>query len=332
MRNNKILKLLIFVLILFCYSNALAREVLIKDKLGRIIKLKIPVKRAVIILTPDLIPALNLWNQVVGVSNWVCREYRFFNFIKPGWIDRITPIGGGMGRNINVETILHLKPDVIITGAFYPGVVNFMERKGLKVIAINPQTIADYYKVIKMFGLIFGKEKRAEFVVKEMKKILKLISLRLKNVKREKKVLWVYRASPLGIACKKTITVDILHKLKLINIGPLINPGCNKPLIEVPLESVVKFDPDVIFLWGYSTLYPRDIYRNPGWQAIKAVKKKRVYRVPRKLGTWTPSLALLALWIAKKVYPERFKDINFLLYANSFCKKVYHIPYTMINY
>ncbi|RLB59497.1 MAG: ABC transporter substrate-binding protein, partial [Deltaproteobacteria bacterium] len=47
-------------------------------------------------------------------------------------------------------------------------------------------------------------------------------------------------------------------------------------------------------------------------------------------GTWSPSLAILSLWIAMKVYPEKFKDVNFIEYSNSFYQKIFGVSYTKV--
>ncbi len=310
-------------------STCFAKKVTIVDKLGRKVTINVPVKRAVIIMAPELIPALRLWNQVVGVSYWVYREYKFFDYIKPDWRKNVVPVGGGMGRNIDMETLLKLHPDIIITGPFYPKVVDFMERHGLKVITINPETIPEFYKVIKLFGLLFGKEKRAKFLITSMKDTLKMIDKRLPKNSKPKKVVWIYRLNPLGIACKGAIIDDIFKRLRVINIGDLLSKKCHV-IISASIEDLIKYNPDVIFIWGFTRATPKDIINSPQWSPIKAVKEKRVYKTPRNLGTWSPSLVILSLWTAERIYPERFKNFNFIKYSNSFYMKIFGVPYTKV--
>ncbi|WP_051920579.1 ABC transporter substrate-binding protein [Thermodesulfobacterium hydrogeniphilum] len=319
----------IFLFLVTVSSSIFAKEITIVDKLGRKITINAPVKRAVVIMAPELILALGLWNQVVGVSYWVYREYKFFNYIKPDWKKKVFPVGSGMGKDINMETLLKLNPDVIITGPFYPEVVKFMEKHGLKVITINPETISEFYKVIKLFGLIFGKENKANFLINEMNKTLNLIQKRLAQLSKPKKVVWIYRLAPLGIACKGAIIDDIFKRLKTINIGDLIKPNCNV-IANISIEDLIKYNPDVIFIWGFTRAKPEDIIHNPQWQPIKAVKENEVYKAPRNLGTWSPSLVILSLWTAVRVYPEYFKDINFIKYSNSFYLKIFGVPYTKV--
>jgi len=330
--KNKTILVILFIFLLFNFittSFLFAKEVTIVDKMGRKVKINVPVKKAVILMAPELIPALGLWDQVVGVSYWVYREYKFFNYIKPDWKKNIVPTGSGMGKYVNMETLLKLKPDVVITGPFYPQVVKFMERHGLKVITINPETISEFYKVIQLFAILFGKEKRAQFLINEMENTLNLIQKRIANISQPKKVVWIYRLAPLSIACKGTIVDDIFKKVNVINVGTLIKPDCNT-ILGTSIEHLIKYNPDVILLWGFTKAKPEDILYNPQWKLIKAVKEGKVYKAPRNLGTWSPSLVILSLWIGMKVYPEQFKDIDFIKYSNSFYQKIFGVSYSKV--
>ena len=322
-------KIIIFVFIFLTVSSLSAKEVTIVDEMGRKVKINVPVKKAVIIMAPEFIPAFDLWDQVVGVSYWVYKEYKFFSYIKPDWKKNVLPVGSGMGRYINIETLLKLKPDIVITGPFYPYVVKFMEKQGLKVITINPDTISEFYKTSKLFGILFGKEKRVQFLVNEMEKVFNFIQKRVANISQPKKAVWIYRLQPLGIGCKGSIIEDIFKKLNIINVGELIDPNC-KTILEISIEHLIKYNPDIIFLWGFTKAKPEDILNNSQWKLIKAVKESKVYKVPKNLGTWSPSLAILSLWIAIKVYPEKFKDVNFIEYSNSFYQKIFGVPYSKV--
>ena len=156
------------------------------DKRGEKIIIDIPIKRAVIVISYELIPALDLWNQVVGVSVWAekdCDIYKAFIKLNPDF--KKPTVGAGI--NLNIETILKLKPDLIITWTYVPQVVNYLESKGFKVFTIHPDNLAEFYQVLRIYGKLFGKEKKAEETIKEMKKIFNLIKRRITNIPPEKR-------------------------------------------------------------------------------------------------------------------------------------------------
>ena len=60
---------------------------------------------------------------------------------------------------------------------------------------------------------------------------------------------------------------------------------------------------------------------NKALKKIAAVSQKTVYRCPSTLAPWdfpSPMSVLASLWLACKVYPERFMDIEFEKKADEF--------------
>ncbi|ODU59089.1 MAG: hypothetical protein ABT02_11840 [Comamonadaceae bacterium SCN 68-20] len=74
------------------------------------------------------------------------------------------------------------------------------------------------------------------------------------------------------------------------------------------LENVLVLDPDVIFLDASATgdqLVPAQLYAQPEWQAVRAVRDKRVYRMPDLPRFSIPVEDPIRLqWLAEILYPE----------------------------
>ena len=51
-----------------------------------------------------------------------------------------------------MEALLKLKPDLVLTWTFKPDLVRFMEERGLKVIAIYPESLPELYDVMRLDG------------------------------------------------------------------------------------------------------------------------------------------------------------------------------------
>ncbi|GAB6182402.1 hypothetical protein [Thermodesulfovibrio hydrogeniphilus] len=60
----------VLIILLLMVGAGFASTITVKDKLERQVTVQAPVKRAVVVITYELIPALNIWNQVIGVSRW----------------------------------------------------------------------------------------------------------------------------------------------------------------------------------------------------------------------------------------------------------------------
>jgi iron complex transport system substrate-binding protein len=323
-----IFKVLVLLLILsFIWIEVLQAETLrVTDKLGRKVMVDVPVKRAVIVITYELIPALNLWNQVVGVSRRaeeVCGLYRAIlnenpNFRKPTV---------GAGSDLNIEAVLRLNPDLVITWTYSPNTIWFLEEKGIKVIGIFPDSLQELYEVMRLHGKLFGKEKRVEEVIKEMEKIFNLIRIRVSKIPPEKRKRVIHLGGkPTTVSCGIGITNDVITLIGGINPASSIK----ERNADVSIERIIQWNPDVIFIWGFAGYDENWLYGNSQWKYVKAVREKRVYKIPR-WSTWSPRLAPIALYMAMKLYPEQFQDVDFEEVADNFYKKVFGISYYKVR-
>ncbi|MCX8118456.1 MAG: ABC transporter substrate-binding protein [Desulfobacterota bacterium] len=301
-----------------------ATTITYSDKLGRPVTVSVPVKRAVFLISYELIPVLDVWTNVVGISRHAYQN-DLMKATRPD-IERSIP-SAGSGIDINIEALLRLRPDVVITWAYKPEAIRFMEEKGLKVISIYPETLAELYEVMRLHGRLFKKEGRIEETIGRMEEIFRLVRERVSNipVNQRRKVLWL-GGRPTSIAGAIGLTNDIF-----MMIGGA-NPASSIPQrnVDVSLERIIGWDPDVIFIWGNARYQSSDILNNPQWRTIKAVKEKRVYKAP-DWSTWSPRLAPVALWMAKKVYPERFQEVDPERVSDEFHKKVFGVPYARLN-
>jgi len=321
-----IYKILAFLILFFWVGEAFSSTLTITDKLGRRITLKVPVKRAIIAITPELIPALNIWDQVAGVSDWAeknCGIYRAF--VLEGLKPRKPTVG--IKTSLNLEAILSLNPDVVITWSYNTEVIRFLESKGIKVIAIWPDTISELYEVIRLYGRLFGKEKRAEEVIREMEGMFNFIRSRSSKIpfNQRKKVIHL-SGKPTTVSGRIGVTNDVIELIGGINVGKEINARN----ADVSVEKIIKWNPDVIFILGLAGYNEEWLYNNSQWRFVKAVKERKVYKLPR-WSTWSPRLAPIALYMAIKTYPEYFRDVNFEKMIDNFYKKVFGISYYVVK-
>ncbi|MEZ0329243.1 MAG: ABC transporter substrate-binding protein [Dissulfuribacterales bacterium] len=299
----------------------MANTITYTDKLGKVVTVNAPVKRAIILITYDLIPALDIWNDVVGINRWAYSHDDLFKNTKQN-TGKIIP-SVGTGDNVNIEAILALKPDLIITWTYRPEIMRFMEQKGLKVIGIWPEGIDELYEVMRLHGRLFNREKRTEFVINRMEEIFRLIRQRVAAIPEEKRkrCLWL-GGKPTTVACGIGVTNDIFKMTGCINPAGDIQER-NR---DVSLERIITWNPDVIFIWGNAGYPVETVTKGRQWASVKAVRENRVYKAP-EWSTWSPRLAPIALWMAMKTYPEYFKDIDFDRIAGRFYRDVFGVPY-----
>ena len=315
---QKRLPFLIIALLLLLAPQAGASTVLIKDKLGRRIEVAVPVKRAVFISLYEFIPALGFWNRVVGVNRWAFKNTLLQRFEQ---LRTIPPVG--TGGDINIEAIMALEPDLVIVWIYKPQIVKFMEKRGLTVIAVYPESLEELYQDVRLCGRLFAEEQRTEEVLSSMEGIFDVIRSRVSRIPegKRRKVLWLW-GKPTTVNAGIGVQHDVIGLIGGINPAQQIKVKN----VDVSLEKIVVWNPDVIFIWGSAKYGPQDLIKSSQWAAVKAMKEGRVYKAP-SWSTWSPRLALIALWMAQKTYPEFFSDVCVRCLADGFYRKVFGIPF-----
>uniref|UniRef100_A0A7C3UC74 ABC transporter substrate-binding protein n=1 Tax=Geoglobus ahangari TaxID=113653 RepID=A0A7C3UC74_9EURY len=279
------------------------REIIIPSKVERVVVLNSE--------TMSLMKALKVEAKVVGASAWAFKNPLIPKIYKMDEIQNV-----GTASKPNVEAIISLKPDLVIT--YYCGKseqyayetpaedVKKLEEAGIPVIGIcvavtRKADIEEYDQHIRLIGKIFGKENEAEKLVSYLGELRSNLSKMLEKVDRKVKVVYSW-SEQNRISGNSTITHTIIELAGGINIGRNIS----QPYATVNPEFIVESDPDVWIIWRSAKYGPDDIIGNPAYSKIKAVKERRVYKEPEILfSSWEPIIAHLSIyWHAKKYYPD----------------------------
>ncbi|MGD0487253.1 MAG: ABC transporter substrate-binding protein [Syntrophorhabdales bacterium] len=289
-----------------------------RDKLGRTVTVPVPVKRAVFLISYELIPVLGVWDRVVGVGRWVY-DNDLIRQVKPDIRATIPSVGSG--TDVNVEALMKLAPDVVVTWTFKPELVRFMEERGLRVIAIYPESLAELYDVMRLHGRLFQREARMERAIGEMEGLFRMIGERVGRIPegRRKKVLYI-GTKPTSVSGGIGITNEMIALIGAHNPASTLQ----QRNVEVPLERIIAWNPDVIVIWGNARYGVSDLTGDPQWRLLEAVRKERVYKAP-EWSTWSPRLAPFALWMAAMTYPEYFKDVDMDNVVDEFHRKVFGV-------
>ena len=82
-------------------------------------------------------------------------------------------------------------------------------------------------------------------------------------------------------------------------------------------ERIAAWDPDKIFIQIWYTMDPDKVIEsfknNPAWQMLRAVNNHDLYAFPSDIFGWgnpEPRWILGIMWLAKKMHPERFANID----------------------
>jgi iron complex transport system substrate-binding protein len=289
----------------------------VTDKLGRRVEVPVPVQGTVFLSLYELIPVFGLWDRVLGLNRWA-----FDNTV----LKRCPRLQGipavGTGMEVNAEAILALHPELVITWSYRPEVAEYLARKGLRVIAVYPESLEELYGVIEMCGRLFGKEDRAREVRSRMDELFSLVTSRVADIppERRRKVLWLWQ-KPTRVTGRIGLQQDLITLIGAVNPAS----GVENAHAEVSIERILTWNPDVVFIWGHASYGTDDLVRSSQWQAVKAVKDGRVFKAPIS-DSWSPSTGVLTLWTAQKTYPETFEGIDLGEIARQFHQECFGVP------
>lgn len=316
---------LLVVMLAVTPPDGTAREFASKDKLARTVHVRTPVKRAIIFSTYEMIPALGLWDQVIGVGRHAYRNDLMLA-ARPN-IER-EYLSAGSGMDVNIEAVLMARPDLVITWAIKPEAVRFLEQCGLTVAAVHPESIEELHEAIRYHGKVFGRQARADQVVNESKRLFGTIEKKIRSIPndRRKRVLWL-SSKPTIVAGGTGMYDDLVKAIGAVNPAS----AYRQRYVEVSLEKILAWNPDVIFIWGNAKYRVEDILKNPQWRHFRAVKTGQVFKAP-EWSTLSPRAAAAAMIMAARVYPDRVSKATVEKELETFYRRVFGVSYSSMKY
>ena len=247
------------------------------------------------------------------------------------------------GASLNIEALMALKPDVVLVNAPDRRMIDMIRGAGLAAFGISPSkwhydVIETHNRWMQSLAQLFPEAKgKGELIEKKSLEIAKLVKDRTQDIKREDRarMLFVFRydAKSLVTSGKNFFGQYWCDAVGGINVAEGITADNSNAVIG--MEEVYGYDPDVIFITNFTAALPEDLFKNKiggdDWSPVKAVRDKRVYKMPLGIyRSYTPSAdtPLTLLWMAKRVYPERFKDIDLTKEVKDYYQTVFGVTLT----
>ncbi|GAA8233408.1 ABC transporter substrate-binding protein [Helicobacter pylori] len=295
--------------------NASMQEVKVKDYFGEQ-TIKLPVSKIAYIGSYVEVPAmLNVWNRVVGVSDYAFKS----DIVKATLKDpkRIKSMSSDHVAALNVELLKKLSPDLVVTFVGNPKAVEHAKKFGISFLSFQETTIAEAMQAMQAQAKALEIDASKKFA--KMQETLDFIAERLKDVKKKKGVELFHKANK--ISGHQAISSDILEKGGIDNFGlKYVKFG----RADISVEKIVKENPEIIFIWWISPLSPEDVLNNPKFATIKAIKNKQVYKLPT-MDIGGPRAPLISLYIALKAHPEAFKGVDINAMVKDYYKVVFDL-------
>lgn len=251
----------------------------LEDRQGNKVVLETIPKRVVCLFDPaiDVIYMLQAQDKLVGINAETYYDKELFDYFKH--IDsRIankelaTP---GSNETLNIESVIALKPDLLIAQNVSPSVVSTLNSMGIPVYLASSESYDDLMQEMKDIAMMLGKEERGEQLVQYAKQKVDELTQRAKanNGQQEKKKVYFSWANGkiFSTAGRSGMMNDCLVLAGVENACP---SDIDKPNINP--ETLIAWDPDMIVMWNDS---PNLFYSKKELASVKAIKDKQIFNL-----------------------------------------------------
>ncbi len=284
------MKRLLLLLLFLCPASCFASRTL-KDELGRTVVIPDHPHR-LICLAPSVVDdvySLGAGTDVIAVSEFT--TYPAEAVGKP-------TIGAPL--NPSLEKIIALHPDLVLgTGDMnYLAVVDQLGRYGIPVFMVDPHGIAGIYKSITSLGYALNREADAIRLVRDLEAREQRMRTRVQG-KPAVRVFMPVWYDPIVTVGRHAFITELIEAAG----GSSITGDIAQEWPQVNLEAVVSRHPDALLLISGSKVSLADLSGRPGWQAVSAVQKHRVYYVDRRIELSSPAAIYAMEDLAKQLHP-----------------------------
>ncbi|MGL5599958.1 MAG: ABC transporter substrate-binding protein [Silvania sp.] len=337
---------LLSLLVVIPLSAEASRQ--ITDQIGRQVTIPDDVNRVVVLQhqTLNLLVQMNASDKIVGIlANWKQQLGEGYARLAPE-LNQKAMLGDL--THVDAEKLVALHPQVVFVTNYAPQeMIDSISSLGIPVVAIslrhdpagenakmNP-TLADEEQAydqglregITLIGDIINKPKEAKALNDATFAGRKMVRDRLKDIPAENRIR-AYMANPeLTTYGSGKYTGLMMAHAGALNVAAATVKGFK----TVSMEQVIAWNPQVIFVQDRYPSVVDEIKHSPQWQVIDALKNQRVYLMPDYAKAWgypmPEAMGIGELWMAKKLYPAKFQDVDMQKVANDWYQRFYRTNY-----
>jgi iron complex transport system substrate-binding protein len=209
----------------------------------------------------------------------------------------------------SIETIVDLKPDLVLSLADRDDVVSKLRAQNVKVLKLLPRNFDSAVGTILDMGRLYGQPDAAQAIATDMVGRRDAVVAAVADAPRPR----VYEELDGSDPSKPFVAGPNGFYGQLIDLAGGTNIFGDLPgdFGQVSVETVLERDPEVIILTdGELPLNPQTpemVTARPGWDSLTAVRNGAVYPVAADTyGTYGPRLVEALEDLAAKLHPDRF--------------------------
>lgn len=229
------------------------RGVVVDDR-GRAVEIGSAPQRVV-----SLSPALTETLCALGACARLVGTDRFSNW--PASVRALPKLGGL--DDAPIERIVALKPDLVLA-ATSTRAVERLEALGLRVLALEPRTLAEMHRVAGRVAQALGDDEAGPALAQRLDARLAAAAARVPPAWRGQRVYFEVATVPYA-AGEASFAGEVLARLGLRNIVP----AALGPFPQLGPEFVLRAQPGLVLA---SAAHVAEMPRRPGWSRLRALQ------------------------------------------------------------
>jgi len=339
-----VIKALLIILLLLLPLYHGFCDFTVNDALGRKVDFNTPplritlVGRGVLMLVDAAYIFPQAQSRIVAVEKITQGRGDFFRVIDPRFNEKII-----LAPEAGPEEISAARPDLVIMKSYMRSKLGgLLERVGVKVIYLDLETPAQYERDLSTLGKVFQNQKRTQEIIEYYRKNVEIVKRANEKVLEEDKlkILFLYYSDRDGQIAFNVPPPNWLQTImvELAGGNPIWKEASSaKGWTKVGFEQIASWNPDQIYVTAYFSDVQNvvnDLYSNPLWKSLPAVKKGKLYAFPGDYYSWDQPdtrWILGLLWMAKKINPRAFSSMDLIEKAKIFYRKLYNIDEKAFN-
>jgi iron complex transport system substrate-binding protein len=292
------------------------------DFRGKPLSVTRPVRRVVCLIESALsgLFMLGAGDRVVGVSEQVFGgSFDWYARLDDRIRTRQLPVPGNWDF-ASLESIVALRPDLVIMWAAQRESIAALEERGVPVFGVFIASEADVFREMEMLGILTGRTERAHVLVEHARTEVARVAARIAHRPRPE-VFYLWPGSDLETSCGPSMVNDILEHAGGHNV--CVSMKTEHAVINA--ERFLLWDPEVLILWPSAQRRPVDVLRDRRWQTLRAVKEGAVFELPEPFlaDQWTLKYQLAVKAVAKRLHPDVFGALDLAAEAKTMLRFLY---------
>ena len=273
--------------------------------------------------------------KIVGMGNAGQGSGNFIQLIDPNYAAKQV-----LDRDAGAEQVAALQPDLVILKSYLAESVGApIEALGIPVVYIDFETPEQYARDLAIFGKVFGDEARAAEVAAFYQNKMDEIAAAVKDAPKPRVLLLYYNEKDGSVAFNVPPMNWIQTQMVEMAGGEPVWADANpaKGWTQVTLEQIAAWDADQIFVISYfkpATEVVDGLKADPNWSAIRAVQEGKIYPFASDLYSWDqpdPRWILGLTWLAGKLHPDLFPNLDMLAEAQNFYQTLYGLDEAFVE-